>query len=275
VEHYRVVEVAAGVFAAISRPGGGGVGNAAIVAVEGGTLVFDTGMTPQAGEELRQAAERLGPVRTVVNSHWHGDHIRGNQAFPSAEIVATTRTKELIETRAAERLAQHRAMDAESAIAAEPEGPERESTRQVASTIAEVELRPPTRTFDNDRIELAPGCVLVTLGGGHTESDAFLLVPRARVALMADLFAPRLHPWMGDGDPARWVEILRVVEGLGADTFVPGHGEVGTIEELREFRGHLEAFLADPDGIEERYPDWDFQGGMPERNRAALGEKVK
>jgi glyoxylase-like metal-dependent hydrolase (beta-lactamase superfamily II) len=116
VRQYRLDEIADGVVAAIATPDGGGRGNAAIVRLNGQTLVFDTGMTPQAGEELCEVAETLGPVRWVVNSHWHADHIRGNQAFGDAEIVATTRTKELIMTRGAEQVAEHKATDFERII---------------------------------------------------------------------------------------------------------------------------------------------------------------
>jgi hypothetical protein len=63
MEHYRLERVAERVLAAIHQPGGGGVGNAAIVDLGGSTLVFDTGMTPQAGAELRRQAERIAPVR--------------------------------------------------------------------------------------------------------------------------------------------------------------------------------------------------------------------
>lgn len=75
----------------------------------------------------------------------------------------------------------------------------------------------------------------VTLGGGHSESDAFLIV-HDRVALMADLLGIRMHPWMGDGHPERWIEIL--------------------------------------EEIEQRYPDWDFQGEMVDRNRTFLRERA-
>lgn len=123
MEHYLLDGVADGVFAAIATSGGGGRGNAAIVQLDGGTLVFDTGMTPQAGNELRSLAERSGPVRWVVNSHWHADHVRGNQAFTGAEIVATARTKGLIETRAAEQLAERQATDFAELLASLPDDP--------------------------------------------------------------------------------------------------------------------------------------------------------
>ena len=85
MDHYRLEEIADDVVAAIARADRGGRANAGIVRLGDRTLVFDTGMTPQAGAELREAAERLGPIGWVVNSHFHGDHVRGNQAFGDAE----------------------------------------------------------------------------------------------------------------------------------------------------------------------------------------------
>jgi cyclase len=270
--------------AAIARPDGGGRGNAAIVRLDGRTLVFDTGMTPHAGKELRQAAERLGPVACVVNSHWHGDHIRGNQAFADVEIVATARTKELVETRAAEQLAAQKATDFDALLASLPASPQDagldksfeariEGVRQMAATIAEVELRSPTRTFE-DRLELGPGCELLTLGGGHTESDAFLVLSDRRVAAVGDLLVVEMHPWNGAGDPERWIEILRELESFEVDSFVPGHGPVATVEDVRALREHLCAFLADPESIESRYPSWDFWKDTADRYRAFLRERA-
>ena len=270
--------------AAIAAPDGGGRGNAAIVRLDGGTLVFDTGMTPQAGEELRVAAERVGPVRWVVNSHWHGDHIRGNQVFAGAEILATARTKELIETRAEAQLAGQKSLDWESELESadeartSPAGLDKSfharlaGLRQLAATIADVELRPPTRTFE-DRLELCPGCELVTLGGGHTESDAFLVLADRRIAVVGDLLCVEMHPWLGAGNPERWIEILDRLELLDVDRFVPGHGRVATASDVRALREHLLAFLADPESIESRYPDWDFWGDTADRNRAFLRDR--
>lgn len=285
MEHYRLEEIADGVFAAIATPDGGGRANAAIVRLDGQTLVFDTGMTPEAGRELRDTAERLGPVTFVVNSHWHGDHIRGNQAFAGAEIVATARTRELMETRAARQLAEQQAAGRETLVAAASDGPDglhpgldksfearAASVRRMAATIAEVELRLPTRTFEHT-LELAHACELITLGGGHTESDAFLVLAERRVAVMGDLLAVEMHPWLGAGDPDRWIEILDQIEKLDVDVFVPGHGRVATVKHVRDLRDHLRAFLADPESIESLYPNWDFWGDTADRNRAFLRER--
>jgi cyclase len=286
VRHYRLEEIADGVVAAIATPDGGGRGNAAILRLGARMLVFDTGMTPQAGDELRAAAERVAPVGWVVNSHWHGDHIRGNQAFADVPIVATALTKELIETRAAEQLADQKSFDFDAYLASVPDAAaeRREGLdksfdarmagfRQLAATIAEVELLPPTWTFE-DRLELLPGCQLISLGAGHTESDAFVVLADRRVAVVGDLLAVDMHPWIGHGDPDHWIEILSELETLDVDWFVPGHGRVATVADVRALREHLEAFLAQPGTIESMYPTWDFWGDTADRNRAFLRERA-
>ena len=97
-EHFRLEEVAPGAWVALAGTTGACVSNAGIVDLGDRTLVFDTFMTPAAGRDLRAAAEDLTgrAVSTVVNSHHHGDHIQGNQAFSGADILSTARTIELI-----------------------------------------------------------------------------------------------------------------------------------------------------------------------------------
>lgn len=70
------------------------------------TVVFDTMYTPQAAQELRRAAEQLWgrPVSYVINSHFHFDHVGGNQAFAHAAIISTAKTRELMLERGNQRV---------------------------------------------------------------------------------------------------------------------------------------------------------------------------
>jgi cyclase len=89
---FHLEQVAEGAWAAVAASQFA-VGNAGIVDLGGETLVFDTFFTPAAARGLLEEARRLGlpPVSVVVNSHWHGDHVRGNQIFEGVPIVATAR----------------------------------------------------------------------------------------------------------------------------------------------------------------------------------------
>jgi cyclase len=189
-------------------------------------------MSPAAAEELRGAAERIAPVTVVLNSHWHADHVGGNVAFDDVEIVATERTRELME--------------------------ERDRTRDdgVVTTI-------PDSVF-LEQLDLGSGVVFETLGGGHTESDAFLWFEDTLFA--GDLVVVRSHPWVGHGDAEHWVEILDAFEARGPRTIVPGHGPVGSSADIAPLRLYLEALLA---GTAEPVEGWEFVEAHP-RNIEAL-----
>src|SRR5690242_20443520 len=90
-KYFRLEHVAEGVYAAITVPGTGAWGNAGIVDLGDATLVVDTFLTPAAARDLRSAAEALTGHRVayVVNTHYHMDHIHGNQVFTDALVIVT------------------------------------------------------------------------------------------------------------------------------------------------------------------------------------------
>ena len=98
--NYELREIGDGIWAAIVDDDAPAVGNAAIVDLGEDTLVFDTTLSFQLAQRLRQDARKLTgrDPEILVNSHWHGDHMLGNQSFAGKRIVSTRRTKELIET---------------------------------------------------------------------------------------------------------------------------------------------------------------------------------
>lgn len=232
--HAEHTAVAEGITAAVAIPDRGAVGNAAIVDLGDSSLVVDTHVTPAAGRELR---EQAGPVQWVLNTHWHADHVNGNGEFDDATIVSTTRTRELMATIGAERLA-----------AAKEEGSERELPD---------ELRLPDETFE-ESWDFGRAQAL-TFGGGHTESDAVVLVQDARVLVAGDLVVVGMQPWAGHGDPANWAAILERLLELDWEQVVPGHGPVSgpeVIEPLRDYLLELDEAVREDRELPERFRSW-------------------
>ena len=93
-KHFTLEQVGEGIYAAIAKEGGGAVGNAGFIDLGDQSIVFDTFNTPQAGEDLKNITEKITnrPVSWVINSHWHGDHIRGNQAFKNSLVISSETT---------------------------------------------------------------------------------------------------------------------------------------------------------------------------------------
>src|SRR6478672_10218109 len=98
--NFTIQQLAPGVWAAIQNDQfGRAICNAGIVDLGDKTVVFDPFMTPEAAKELRNVAVELTgrPVSFVINSHYHNDHIRGNQEFiPIATIISTAWTRDQI-----------------------------------------------------------------------------------------------------------------------------------------------------------------------------------
>ena len=94
--HADLVDAGDGVHAAIARPDRLAVGNAAVVDLGEQTLVVDTHISYAAARELKAAAEELTgrPASLVLNTHWHADHVLGNEQFAGSTIVSTARTRE-------------------------------------------------------------------------------------------------------------------------------------------------------------------------------------
>ena len=296
-KHFRLQQLADGVYAAIHMDGGTAISNAGIVDLGGRTLVYDALLAPQAGEDLRTAAEALTgrPVDTVIDSHWHYDHIWGNQAFgANTHIVATGETRRLIiATRG------HGAYDAFMAGAeanlaatrAQYQGTKEESQRRQLALWVDyyrsvVETKPvlricaPNVTFaqrltfhGTDR-----SADLIDLTGGHTESDAVLFLPQEGIAFMSDLLFAGHHPYLGGGDPDRLRDALEAVSELAPKLLVPGHGPVGTADSLGQMgqyvstldelalkmveRGDAEETI-DTMAIPAPYGDWLFASFFP------------
>jgi cyclase len=206
----------------------------------------------------------LGPVSVVVNSHWHGDHVRGNQVFEGAPIVATRATRELIAGRGQERLAGLQ-QELQTSADAPPE---------LVAAVAEIEQRLPDDLFDERRS--LGRAELLSYGGGHTASDAFLHLADEGVLFAADLVLVRSHGWIGDGNPDTWPAIVDRMGELDFEVLVPGHGEVGGRGDLEAFRAYLEDLLAAGRNVPvpERYRNWDFADGWSRNLTALLAREI-
>jgi glyoxylase-like metal-dependent hydrolase (beta-lactamase superfamily II) len=261
-KHFRLEQLAEGVYAVIHIAGGSAIGNAGIVDLGDRTLVYDSLFTPQAGQDLRTAAEVLTgrPVDALINSHWHNDHIWGNQAFGAeTDIISDEETRRMIiATRG------HGAYDAfmaaaeanlESTRAAleaeQDEGQRRQFALWVDYHQSVVDIKPilkiraPNLTFagqltfhGTDRL-----AHLITYAGGHTESDAVLFLPQEGIAFMSDLLFIEHQPYLGGGDPDRMLQILDQVAALNPKLVVPGHGPVGGPDALQGMRQYIHTLV--------------------------------
>jgi cyclase len=289
--YFRLEQLADGVYAAIVHDGTGAVGNAAFVDLGDKTLVFDTFQSFVAAADLRQAAEEItgNPVSVVVNSHWHNDHVLGNQAFRDAVIVSTAKTRVLMMERVNAFLEMAKARPDYPQILRKhlKESMEEPFRRElevnigdvdhVAAHVHQYELTLPNFCFHHQlTIHGSRRTVeLCCLGGGHTDSDVFLYLPKERIAMMGDLVSAGYHPMLKHGNPFEWIQILEQVSKLDIDVLVPGHGGVTTKEQISCVQNYLETLLS---LAEERLKQGDQNSApgveIPEPYRSWLAPSV-
>lgn len=248
--HFTIEPLAEGVFGAVHREGGWAIANAGIVDLGESCLVFDTFLTPAAGADLRRAAETLTgvPVRYVINSHYHNDHIWGNQAFaPEAIILSSAKSQRLIETNGQEEYdwylenSTKRLAELEKALEEASNEEEKDALKfwisyyqALAESMPGLELRWPDLTFKSElKLRGAERQVeLLAFNLGHTGGDTILHIPGESIMFTADLLFVGSHPYLPDGEPAALLDGLKVIRKMEPEILFPGHGPVGGLADL-------------------------------------------
>ncbi len=260
-DDFQLVKVADGVYAAIAKSGGLASGNAGFVIGGDSVLVFDTFFTPAAIKELISEIRTLTklPIKYAVNSHYHLDHTGGNQVLVASgvEIIAhenvmkwqTTKNKRFLP--APEELQKRRA-DAAKLLSETPED-QKDKRTQLEKTIRrldalmEIKLTNPTKTFSSGTIRLKLGkreVILATLPG-HTGGDVYAYVPDANVVFTGDLGWSKTLPNLVDATVNDWIPTLdQFLKNYPTAKFVPGHGNVATAADIKDFRDYLDDLRA-------------------------------
>jgi len=248
--HFVVERLDDGIFAVIHREKGWAIANSGIIDLGEQSLVFDTFLTVQAATDLRIVAEQLtgNPVRVVINSHYHNDHIWGNQVFDSrTHIISSAETRHLITTKGKveydwyKENSATRLKELQSEFANEEDEDRRTDIslwisyyQGLVETFPKLSVRLPNVTF-SDRMNIHGAdkeIELISFKGGHTGSDTILHVPSKRILFTSDLLFVGCHPYLADGDPSNLISTLDEINKLEPKILVPGHGPVGTKEDL-------------------------------------------
>ena len=224
--YFTLHELSPGVWAAISAPGSHAGGNTGFVIGSDGVLVVDDFQTVEAAQALLDAIRKTTPlpIRYVVNTHYHLDHVMGNGLFQKAGAVILAQDN----VRAWERTENLKFFGPT---------PKPEDKALVES------LTLPTVTYkEGMTLWLGDRKVIVKVVQGHTGGDSIVVVPDAKVVFTGDLFWDHDLPNLIDADTQQQIATDEsFVQDYPDATFVPGHGELGKASDVGAFKGYLMA----------------------------------
>jgi len=200
-------EVSDGVFAYVQLDGSWGLNNSGFFVGGDGVLVVDTCFTERRSRAFLEAVRTVTDrrLRTLVNTHHHGDHTHGNWLLSEATIVG-------------HRLCREAVIQSGHAAAGLFPGVE----------WGEIPITPPFVTFE-DRLTIHVDDLAVELvfeGPAHTTNDVVAWVPERRLLFAGDLVFNGGTPFVVMGSVAGSIAAVERLKALGPESVVPGHGDV-------------------------------------------------
>ncbi|MEI7660574.1 MAG: MBL fold metallo-hydrolase [Bacteroidota bacterium] len=210
----------------------GGGGNSGLLVADSAVVVIDTKMSGAAENLYNLAKSKAGTRKIiVVNTHSHGDHVKGNRFYKGCDIyIGAYDRKFLLEDMGPENMPNH---------------------------------------FVNDSLVINLGneiLCMYNLGQGHTMNDMVVLLKTRGVLFTGDLVFHKINPFLKKESGAnvdKWIGALdRMLRFPGLVMVVPGHGQTGDrtmIESMKSYFLDMKAAAADPSREKEmtdKYRDW-------------------
>jgi cyclase len=218
----RLDEVSAGIYAYVQPDGSWFLNNTGFLVGRHGVVSIDTTSTERRTRAYLDAIGRVTqqPVRTLINTHHHGDHTHGNCLLPLATIIGHPRCREEILKTAFPPL---------TGVWSDVEW-------------GDLHVEPPFVTFegrlivwvDDVRVELH-----TVPTPAHTTNDVVVWIPERSVLFAGDLLFVGGTPFVPMGSVSGSLAALEWLRNFGAQTLVPGHGPVSGPEVIDDVAAYL------------------------------------
>jgi glyoxylase-like metal-dependent hydrolase (beta-lactamase superfamily II) len=219
------IEVGDRAFAYVQAGGGFCVSNAGLLLTEDGPIAIDALFSPAMTRAFQAAAGAYGSARLLIDTHHHIDHTLGNALF-QAPVLAHRRTREEM---------QRAGLHKERLLTIAP---------YFADDLAEVgpeSIKLPTIVFDAEMslFDGAREIRLIHVGKAHTAGDTLIYLPADRLLYAGDVAFHYVTPLAAEGHISTWIDVLDRIAAMDVETIVPGHGPVGTKQDLAELRDYF------------------------------------
>jgi cyclase len=222
--------------------------NTLVIVNQDDVLIVDSHNDPRSAKQLVADIKTVTskPIRYVINTHFHFDHVGGNEVFGDAEIIGSVFTHhqlshDSLKGRTAQTilgpngLIQQWTDGLKKSIAAESDPTKKakwqkslaEITASNRSVAEEVETPPTIAVKDKLTLYRAGREIQVIFPGrAHTAGDLLIFLPKEGIVATGDFFEnlKTCCGFWGDAYPAEYVQSLQVLKELDFETVVAGHG---------------------------------------------------
>ena len=209
----------------------GGGGNSGVLVTDRAVVVIDTKMSKPAKELAKLVKEKAGNRKIIViNTHYHGDHINGNNLYKGSTIIIGNYDMDFLKKN------------------------------------IKPEFMP--NAFVKDSLVLALGkdtLMLYNLGQAHTFRDMVVYLKGRKLLFSGDLIFDKMNPVLkkeSGADINKWIKVLDNILARDIKTIVPGHGKIGGKEialSLKQYFEDMKMAASDPSKeakLKAKYSTW-------------------
>jgi glyoxylase-like metal-dependent hydrolase (beta-lactamase superfamily II) len=232
--------------------------NSTVIVGNKGVILVDSGGSVEVGRHIAKAVRRITgkPVTHVVNTHHHGDHYLGNGAFEGATFISSEMCRKMVLETGPEWLG----------IMEHDIGRKLPGTKPLAAVVTYPEGARAESVIDGVRI------VFWVPRGSHTVGDLMVYLPDDRILVAGDVLANQIVPTFQDGNVKNWIGTLGEIRALDAAAFVPGHGDLMTLNDVGALRDAMIRFHA---GVKEGFANGRDEGEIRKSLDLAAWNKLE
>jgi cyclase len=204
--------------------------NAGIIIGKDGIVVVDTMISAKEAKRFIRDIRTISrkPIRYVVNTHYHLDHVFGNSEFAKlgAVIIAQENDKKAMEN----------------------------SAKETLKNIGQYGLTPkdmkgttpayPVLTY-GDRMTIDIGdrrIELIHARHSHTDGDTLVYLPDGKVLFAGDILFTDYHPFLAEGNIEEWAKELDDIKSMDVEKIIPGHGPLSGKKDLEDMKEYILMF---------------------------------
>jgi glyoxylase-like metal-dependent hydrolase (beta-lactamase superfamily II) len=204
--------------------------NAGIIIGRDGIAVVDTLISAKEAKRFIKAIKAVSkkPIKYVINTHYHLDHVFGNAEFVKlgAVVVAQENDKQVMAERAETTL---------------------KNSAQYGLTQEDIKgttIAYPVLSY-GDRMSIDLGGQLIELRHArpaHTEGDTLVYLADKKLLFAGDILFTDYHPFLAEGNIEEWCGELDDLQAMDVETIIPGHGPLSTKKDLADMKLYLQQF---------------------------------